>query len=119
MKWLLASLCVAVIACMSWITITASLDRNVIRAGNGLWPDPWFQATLMDAYFAFLTFFVWVAYKEKSWLARGAWLVAILLLGNFAMSAYVLWQLSKIDQFTWEALLLRREHLQRLSQDPV
>ena len=109
MKWLLVSLCVAVIACMAWVTVTASLDRNVLRAGDGLWPDPWIVATLMDAYFAFLTFFVWVAYKEQSWMARGAWLVAILLLGNFAMSGYVLWQLLKIKVFSWEALLLRRD----------
>ena len=53
--------------------------------------------------------FVWVAYKEQSWTARGAWLVAILLLGNFAMSGYVLWQLLKIKVFSWEALLLRRD----------
>ncbi len=109
MKWILMSLCIVVIACMTWITVTASLDRNVMQAGRGLWPDPWFTATLMDAYFAFLTFFAWVAYKETSWMARGAWLVAILLLGNFAMSGYLLWQLSTIKNFTWEALLLRRD----------
>ena len=109
MKWLLVSLCVVVITCMSWITVTASLDRNVLRAGNGLWPDPWFVATLMDAYFAFLTFFAWVAYKEVSRVARVAWFVAIILLGNFAISGYVLWQLSKIKDFTWSALLLRPE----------
>ncbi len=109
MKWLLITLCVIVIACMSWITVTASLDRNVLRAGSGLWPDPWFVATLLDAYFAFLTFFAWVAYKEISWAARGAWFVAIMLLGNFAMSGYLLWQLSKMNDFTWSALLLRQE----------
>ena len=109
MKWLLISLCIVVITCMTWITVVASLDRNVLQAGNGLWPDPWFIATLMDAYFGFLTFFAWVAYKEKSLLPCSAWLVAILLLGNFAMSGYILLQLSKMDAFTWEALLLRHK----------
>ena len=107
MKWLLISLCLAVIACMTCITVAASLDRGVLDAGRGLWPDPWFVATLMDAYFGFLTFFVWVASKEQSWVIRGTWFVAIMLLGNFAMSGYVIWQLSKMKNFSWEALLLR------------
>ena len=50
-------LCVGVIACMTWITVAASLDRSVLQAGSDLWPDLWFRATLMDAYFGFLTFF--------------------------------------------------------------
>lgn len=109
MKWILMTFCIIVLVCMTWITVTASLDRHVLQAGRGLWPDPWFSATLMDAYFGFLTFYVWVAYKETSWIARGAWFVAIMLLGNFAMSGYLLWQLSKINNFTWEALLLRHQ----------
>jgi len=109
MKWFLMSLAIAVIACMAWVTVTASLDRNVLDAGRGLWPDRWFQATLLDAYFAFLTFYIWVAYKERSLITRVAWFIAIMLLGNFAMSGYVLWQLGKIENFTWEEFLLRRE----------
>ena len=109
MKWFLIALCVGVIVCMACVTVAASLDRNVLQAGRGLWPDLWFLATLMDAYFGFLTFFVWVAYKEQGWIARGSWFVAIMLLGNFAMSGYVLRQLSKMDSFSWEALLLRRD----------
>ncbi len=109
MKWVLITFCCVVLACMGWITTVASLDRSVLEGGRGLWPDPWFIATLMDAYFGFLTFYLWVAYKETSWLARGGWFVAIMLLGNFAMSGYLLWQLSKIKDFSWEALLLRRQ----------
>ena len=110
MKWLLICLCLAVIVCMTCITVTASLDRSVLVGGRGLWPDPWFVATLMDAYFGFLTFFVWVAYKEPSLAKRAVWFVAIMLLGNFATSGYVLWQLSKLKDFSWEALLLRQQH---------
>ena len=109
MKWFLMTLCVGVIVCMTWITVAASLDRSVLQAGRGLWPDLWFRATLLDAYFGFLTFFAWVAYKEQNWIARGSWFVSIMLLGNFAMSGYLLWQLSKIKKFTWDALLLRHE----------
>lgn len=108
MKWLLILFCIGVILCMTVITVAASLDRSVLQGGRGLWPDPWFIATLMDAYFGFLTFFLWVAYKENSWIKRGFWFVGIMLLGNFAMSGYLLWQLTKLKDFSWEALLLRR-----------
>jgi len=107
MKWLLISLCLIVIVGMSVITIAATLNRGMLDAGGELWPQLWFRATLMDAYFGFLTFFVWVAYKEASVIARVAWLIAIMLLGNFAMSGYLLWKLVRMEAFSWEELLLR------------
>jgi hypothetical protein len=54
---------------------------------------PWFIATLAGAYGAFATFFGWVCYKQTSWLARIAWFIAIMLLGNIAMAAYALAEL--------------------------
>jgi isoprenylcysteine carboxyl methyltransferase (ICMT) family protein YpbQ len=56
----------------------------------------WTIATFMDAYFGFLTFYVWVVFKEVRWLPRIAWFIAIMLLGNMAMSAYVLLQLLRL-----------------------
>ena len=70
---------------------------------------PWFVATLADAYFGFLWFWAWIAYKETSNLARGAWLVLVLGLGNIAMAAYMLLQLRKLPAGAGaEHLLLRR-----------
>ena len=70
---------------------------------------PWFIATLFDTYFAFLTFWAWVAYKETSNLARIVWLVAILLLGNIAIAAYMLLQLWKLPlNAPLSRLLLRK-----------
>lgn len=70
---------------------------------------PWFIATLFDTYFAFLTFWAWVAYKETSNIARIAWLVAILLLGNIAIAAYMLLQLWKLPlNAPLSRLLLRK-----------
>ena len=54
------------------------------------------MATLYDAYFAFFTFWLWVAYKEKTVWRRILWLVLILSLGNIAMSLYVLIQLFRL-----------------------
>lgn len=49
---------------------------------------PWFLATLADAYWGFFTFYLWLCHKEPSWLARVAWFVALVLLGNIAMATY-------------------------------
>lgn len=57
---------------------------------------PWFVTTLADAYLAFLTFFVWAAWKEQSTAARVAWFVAVMLLGNMAMAAYFLRELFSV-----------------------
>jgi len=69
---------------------------------------PWFIATLVDTYLAFMTFWLWVAYKESSWPARLAWLAAICLLGNIAMAIYVLIKLFRLpSDAPIERLLLR------------
>jgi hypothetical protein len=60
-------------------------------------PDRWWTlATLIDAYYGFITFYAWVHYKEPRWLPRIGWFVAIMLAGNMAMSAYVLRQLARL-----------------------
>jgi hypothetical protein len=56
----------------------------------------WTIATLLDAYYGFLTFYVWVLWKETRTLPRVLWFVAIMLLGNIAMSAYLLRQLARL-----------------------
>ncbi|MCU0757761.1 MAG: DUF1475 domain-containing protein [Steroidobacteraceae bacterium] len=78
--------------------------------GFAIQPDNWWTiATLVDAYYGFLTFYVWVFYKETRALARLGWFVAIMLLGNMAMSAYVLWQLARLrDDEPASAILVRR-----------
>ena len=93
------------------VTTWASLDRSVVKAGPELWPHRWFQATLADAYFGFLTFFVWVAWRERSCPRRVVWFIAIMLLGNIAMSLYVLWQVTRMgDSYSIERLLLGDRH---------
>lgn len=76
-------------------TMYASTQQPILQwQGLSSGPDRWWTwATLIDAYYGFITFYVWVAYKETAWLKRVLWFVAIMALGNIAMSAYVLWQL--------------------------
>ncbi len=69
---------------LQWTGMTRGTDRY------------WTIATMLDAYFGFLTFYVWVFYKEPRWLPRVGWFIAIMLFGNMAMSAYVLLQLARL-----------------------
>ena len=62
MRTFLIVLFALVFLAMLVATTQASMDRGVMAALEELWPDPWFRATLADAYFGFLTVFVWIAF---------------------------------------------------------
>lgn len=100
-----------ILLAMLGVTTYASLDRSIFHVGSQLTSDPWFHATLADAYFGFLTFYVWVAYKEPRLWRKAVWFLLIMTLGNIAMSLYVLLQLRGInkDQKLSELLLRRPE----------
>ncbi len=99
-----------VLIAMLVVTTWASLQVPLWETPRSVATHPWFIATLFDTYFAFLTFYVWLAYKETSNLARVLWLLAILLLGNIAMAIYLLRELFRLPTTaTMEDLLLRRK----------
>ncbi len=87
-----------VLASMLLVTTWASTKSPLFGVPAEVAGHPWFIAALFDAYWGFLTFYVWVFYKQTCWLARGAWLVAILLLGNIAMAVYCLSELVDVDR---------------------
>ena len=70
--------------------------------------QPWAVATLYDAYFGFITFWIWVAYKENTLWSRLLWLALILSLANIAMSLYVLIQLFRLKPEPSVEALFRR-----------
>jgi predicted permease len=110
MIWALRISFILVIVTMLSVTTWASWHESILAIPPEVTSDPWFIATLFDAYFGFLTFFVWVAYKERTILARLAWLVAILLLGNIAMAAYALVQLFRVPATaSFKEVVLRKE----------
>ncbi|MEZ6138474.1 MAG: DUF1475 family protein [Pirellulaceae bacterium] len=112
LRWLLILVFSIILLTMLVVTTYASLDRSILEVGSELTTDPWFHATLADAYFGFLTFYCWVAYKERSWGAKGIWLALVLILGNIAMASYVLWQLIRLgSNFSPAAFLLRPSDL--------
>jgi len=74
--------------------------RQPVWHWHGLTTPPdnlWTIATLIDAYYGFITFYVWVLWKETRALPRALWFAAVMLLGNIAMSAYVLRQLARLE----------------------
>ena len=93
MLWFLRALFIVVLASMLAVTSWASFQCPLFAVPREVFTHPWFIATMFDAYWGFITFYVWVAYKQTSWLARTAWFIAIMLLGNIAMSAYCLSEL--------------------------
>lgn len=84
---------VVVIASMLAVTTWASLHTPIFSIPRDVFTHPWFIATLFDAYWAFIAFYVWVAWKEQSAAARIGWFVAIIALGNIAMAVYLLREL--------------------------
>jgi len=105
----------AALAALIGVSVWASSKIGMVEAINALAADPaggthpWFIATTFDAYFGFLWFWAWIAYRETSNAVRGVWLLLILGLGNIAMATYMLLQLRKLPAgASAETLLLRR-----------
>ena len=73
------------------MTVRTSLQVPIWQAS--FMGNAWAWATLYDAYFGFVTFFCWVAWRERSLGIKIVWFVLIMALGNIAMSFYVLLQL--------------------------
>lgn len=104
---LIALYAVLVLVAMTWVSWYASTTPtitslpayahlagkegvNVLIGFDTVCSEPWGLATMFDAYFGFLAFFLYVAWREATPLARLGWFVALMLLGNFAIAAYLL-----------------------------
>lgn len=72
------------------VTIGTSLTVSPWSAWPGYSENPWAMATLYDTYSGLMLFWLWVAYRERSWGGRIRWLLLIFALGNIATSFYVL-----------------------------
>ena len=109
MKLLLKILAAAISVTMIVVTIRTSLAESLWSAWDSYAANPWAMATLYDAYFGFTIFWLWVAYKERSWGMRILWLILIYALGNIATSLYVFIALSRLKpDEPAEAVLVRR-----------
>ena len=98
MKLALKFLFGAIFVWMIAMTLHVQAHKSILLSPSEFsWQgSPWAVATLFDAYLGFLTFFVWVCFKERSLWSKCLWFVFIMALGNIAMSGYVLLQLFKL-----------------------
>ena len=96
LRILFAAVVVTMLGLIAW----ASLDTPLFEIPGAVIGHPWFVTTLFDAYFAFLAFFVWVAWKERRAFAGGLWFVSIMLLGNVAIGAYMVRELFRVPART-------------------
>jgi hypothetical protein len=103
LRRLLTGYFILVLIAMTWVSwhacVAPSTSNLAAYTGRGLnviegyvtvCREPWGLATMFDAYFGFLSFWLYIAWRENSWISRIAWLVALLLLGNFAIAGYAL-----------------------------
>jgi hypothetical protein len=109
MIWFLRTAFLFVLVTMLCVTSWASLQGALWKTPAAVVTHPWFIATLFDCYFGFLTFYAWLFYKETGWFSRIGWLVAILLLGNIAMSSYLLITLYRLPANARIAQVLLRD----------
>jgi hypothetical protein len=93
MKLFLKLLFAFIFVFMVAMTVRTSLHISLWRALPAFASSPWAMATLYDAYFGFLTFYCWLAWRERSLAMKILWFVFIMAAGNIAMSLYVLLQL--------------------------
>ena len=107
MKTVLKVLFVGIFLAMVWVTTWAQSHEGLMAALERIPNDPWFVATLFDTYFAFLCFWLWVAFRERRVVVKLLWLVAIFVLGNLAMSVYVLIQLFRLKPDEPASAILR------------
>jgi uncharacterized protein DUF1475 len=91
------------------MTIRTSMQQSLWSALPSFAASPWSMATLYDAYFGFVTFFCWLAWREKSLVAKVLWFVFIMAAGNIAMSLYVLIQLFQLKTDESASALFRQK----------
>jgi hypothetical protein len=95
MLLILRGFCVMVLITMIVSTTMASIEQPIWSAGSFL-EEPWGIAALLDAYYGFFFFYMWVLYKSPGFLPRLLWFIAIMLLGNMAMAVYFFLQTLKV-----------------------
>lgn len=109
MRGRLALWCLFVFLAMTAVSVWASLESNVWIGFQQVMALRWGAATMADAYFGFLWFWLWICVREPGWSKRLLWLLLLFAWGNFAMAAYVLWALRTLTpQDGVETLLLGR-----------
>ena len=77
------------------VTMTAAITYGLVAGdfwgeGRVIMRMPWGVISVIDVYTGGALFAGWIAARERSVLRTAGWVVAIVVLGNFATSLYAL-----------------------------
>ena len=116
MKKLLLTFFATVLISMLLTCFWAGSHQNMFDYFNEQGSNPWFVATLMDCYWGFFIFYLWLVYKENSWLIRIPWLIAIVCLGNIAIATSAIVKVVRLpSDASVEDFLLKQKPTNRAS----
>jgi hypothetical protein len=63
--------------------------KDIMAEGNMMLGIYWGQFTFIDIYIAFIAFYLWVVFREKSILKSIIWFVLIMLGGSMSIMLYL------------------------------
>lgn len=101
---------ILILVSMLTVTTQASLKESILMIPPVVTSDPWFIATLYDAYFGFLVVYLWVCYREHSPPLKVLWFILFALLGNIAIAVYALIALFRLKPGQGVDELFRRKN---------
>ena len=78
-------------------------------AGTFFFNDPWGIVSLVDVYVGFVFFSAWVVYREKNFSAAIAWVIAIMILGNFPAGVYAFLAMQKSGE-NWQKFWMGKHY---------
>jgi hypothetical protein len=94
---------------MIYIVVSTSLESSLFKEWDFLGSIPWMRATLWDFYANILVIYLFVLYRERSWLAKGVWLALFFCLGSIGSIGYVLIELSRLKDGEGLEKILQRK----------
>jgi len=85
-----------IIGWVGLLAMTLGLANGFINGdffvdGGKLLENPWGVMSLVDLYVGFVLFSMWIAFREKSLIAKVAWILAMMILGFFTGALYILY----------------------------
>ncbi len=80
---------------MSAVIIYAFAVGDFSGEGSRLLSMPWGIVSMVDLYTGFILFSVWIVYRESSKVSAVVWVILMMVLGFWAGSLYVFWNLKR------------------------
>lgn len=90
MKWVLVFGILGTLA-MSGALIHGFSAGSFFDDGGELLRNPWGIVSLVDLYVGFTLFSLWIVYRESNYFVMALWIMAMMVLGFFTASVYIVY----------------------------